>query len=775
MTSRILYTAVLVLAMLASGFGQVATPPVPTNLTASLTPDAAPAVKLAWGVPSGTWGFLIYRSVDDSTHFQKLAMVNATIYVDHAVRTGHVYYYYVTSLGMSNSTNPLQSAPSNIAMIKIGGTIDRPVGAIAGKVTDDSTGAPIPGARILITPLRPTIQATIALPFAVTDSLGTYIVKLDTGSYKLRVEPAPWMPPSPPPYAGEWYDNKKDFSTADPVQVTANASTEANFGLSRVLIPTVPKGIITGKITDETTGKPLAGMMVRSFRKGNSITKLMPVAMTDSLGVYAMKVDTGTYLLKTESLRMSVIDYIMEWYDNVTDASMATPVVVADGATVEANFQLAKPVPPTFASVEGTVTDTMGAPLRRATVVIMRTLQDLTSASSLTLGAGLNDNESMDVEGIGYCRGVMWKGLTDSLGRYAAQVIAGRAYIVMAAKWGYINEYYNDQPTPLLADIIKVTGNVTGIDFSLTPNPVIHNSISGVVRDSAGTGVPSIIVLFPAHRFLPVLPLHRVGHTDSMGAYTIGNVRAGKYFVLAVPLGKFAPAFYKAGAYGVMHMAKADTVTVSGDVSGIDIGVVQVNSIGLVRVRGHIFAGSKPLPGARILATMAGVVVGSTLTDNLGSYTIEGVPSGVTTLTVDAAGYTGADKSVSLPVSSFEVNNVDFTMQTETPTDVSGSTTMPSAFALHQNYPNPFNPSTTISFDMPQAGQVKLSVFTMLGQEIATLVNGTMASGRASIVWNATDRTGVSVASGVYFYQLTVHAADGRSTYRSVQKMLLVR
>jgi hypothetical protein len=761
--------------MLATGFGQVATPPVPTNLTATPTPDATPAVRLAWGVPSGTWGFLLYRSVDDSTHFQKLAMVNATVYVDHTVRTGHVYYYYVTSIGMSNSATPVQSGPSNIAMIRIGGTIDRPVGAIAGKVTDDSTGAPIPGARILFTPLRPTIQATIALPYAVTDNLGAYAVKLDTGAYKLRVEPAPWMPPSPPPYLGEWYDNKKDFAAADPVRVFANASTEANFGLSRVLIPTVPKGTITGKVTDETTGDPIAGMLVRSFRRGNSITKVMPVAVTDSLGLYSMKVDTGTYFLRTESLRMSVIDYIMEWYDNVTDVTKATPVTIGDGATFEANFQLAKPVPPTFATVEGTVTDTLGNPLRRATVVIMRTLQDLTTASSLPLVPALNDSESMDVEGVGYCRGVIWKGLTDSLGHYKAQLIANRAYIAMAAKWGYLHEYYNNQPTPLLADIIKVTGDMTGIDFSLTPNPVIQNSISGVVRDSAGSGVPSIIVLFPAHRLLPVMPLHRVGYTDSTGAYTIGNVRAGRYFVLALPFGKYAPAFYKAGAYGVMHMAKADTVIVSGDVSGIDIGVVQVNSTGLVRVRGRIFAAGKPLPGARILATNGGIVVGNGLTDSEGTYAIDGVPSGIMALTVDAAGYTGADKSVDVPESSFAMDNVDFTMQTETPTDVSASGTMPSAYALHQNYPNPFNPSTTISFDMPSAGQAKLSVFNMLGQEVATLVNGSMASGRASIVWNATDRSGLSVASGVYFYQLTVHATDGRSTYRSVQKMLLVR
>ncbi len=774
MTSRTLYVAVLVLAMVAAGVSQTATPPVPINLTATLTPDVSPAVKLAWGVPSGSWGFMVYRSVDDSIHFQKLAMVNATIYVDHAVRGGHVYYYYVTSLGMSNTTNPVQSAPSNIAMIRIGGTIDRPVGAIAGKVTDDSTGAPIRGARVLFTPLFPTIAAQIALPYAVTDSLGVYSAKLDTGAYKLRVEPAPWMPPSPPPYLGEWYDNKKDFGTADPVRVIPNATVEANFGLSRVLIPTVPKGIITGKVTDAGTGAPLAGMMVRSFRRSANSTKLMPVAVTDSLGVYTMKVDTGTYLLRTESLRMSPIDYIMEWYDNVTDITKATPVPVAEGATVEASFQLSRPVPPVFANVEGTVTDTLGNPLRRATVVIMRSLPALASASALELVPTEKDGMSGDVEGIGFCRGIVWKGTTDSTGHFKARVIADSTYIALAARWGYVSEYYKDQPTPLLADIIKVPADVSGIDFTLAPNPVVQNSVSGVVRDSAANGVPSIIVLFPALRNAAFAQA-RVGHTDSMGAYTIGTVRAGKYFVLAVPFRKYAPAFFKAGVYGVMHMANADTVTVSGDVSGIDIGVVPVHSTGLIRIRGHIFAGTRRLPGARILATMAGLVVGSTVTDNMGSYTIEGVPSGATVLTVDAPGYVGTDKSVDLPVSSFEVNNVDFTMQSETATDVNASATMPSAFALHQNYPNPFNPSTTIAFDMPAAGQVKLSVFNMLGQEVATLINGTMSSGRASVVWNATDRAGLPVASGVYFYQLTANASDGRTSFRSVHKMLLVR
>jgi hypothetical protein len=381
----------------------------------------------------------------------------------------------------------------------------------------------------------------------------------------------------------------------------------------------------------------------------------------------------------------------------------------------------------------------------------------------------------MDVEGIGYCRGVIWKGLTDSLGHFKARLLANRAYIAMAAKWGFIQEYYDNQVTPLLADLIKVSGDMTGIDFSLAPNSVLQNSVSGVVRDSSGNGVASIIVLFPAVRNA-VMIQPRVGHTDSTGAYTLGNVRTGPWFVLAVPFGKYAPAFFKAGAYGVMHMANADTVLISGDISGIDIGVVPVNSIGIVRLRGHILGGGKPLGGVRIMATtMSGTVVGSSLTDNQGTYAIESVPAGAAVITVDAPGYSATDRTVSVPAGTFEVNNVDFVMQSQGTTDVSEGTTMPSTFALHQNYPNPFNPSTTISFDMPLAGQVRLTVYNMLGQEITTLVNGQMASGRASIVWNATDRAGVNVASGVYFYQLNVSGADGRTSYHSVQKMLLVR
>ena len=74
-------------------------------------------------------------------------------------------------------------------------------------------------------------------------------------------------------------------------------------------------------------------------------------------------------------------------------------------------------------------------------------------------------------------------------------------------------------------------------------------------------------------------------------------------------------------------------------------------------------------------------------------------------------------------------------------------------FSLDQNYPNPFNPSTTIRFTIPQdissSASAKLTVFNALGEEVAVLVNGSMAPGQHEVHFNAGN-----LSSGIYFYQL---------------------
>jgi hypothetical protein len=186
-----------------SGLPEITLPPAPTDLDVTQTPDAVPVAKLTWTAPAGPYAFIVYRSVDDAAHFQKLALVTSPVYYDHIVRLGHTYFYYVTSVAIINSSSrPIESGPSNIDSISFA-TPERPLGVIAGTVTDDTTGRPIPGVHVLFYRLRASILS-IDVPGAVTDSLGHYAAKLDTGTYKIKAQPAPWMPPGPPAYAPEW-------------------------------------------------------------------------------------------------------------------------------------------------------------------------------------------------------------------------------------------------------------------------------------------------------------------------------------------------------------------------------------------------------------------------------------------------------------------------------------------------------------------------------------------------------------------------------------------
>jgi hypothetical protein len=82
------------------------------------------------------------------------------------------------------------------------------------------------------------------------------------------------------------------------------------------------------------------------------------------------------------------------------------------------------------------------------------------------------------------------------------------------------------------------------------------------------------------------------------------------------------------------------------------------------------------------------------------------------------------------------------------------SSLLPTEFALEQNYPNPFNPKTQIRFDLPQRSHVALSIYNVLGQEVAKIWNGDLNAGSHALEWDGNDASGNQAASGIYFYRL---------------------
>ncbi len=95
--------------------------------------------------------------------------------------------------------------------------------------------------------------------------------------------------------------------------------------------------------------------------------------------------------------------------------------------------------------------------------------------------------------------------------------------------------------------------------------------------------------------------------------------------------------------------------------------------------------------------------------------------------------------------------------------------TLPTEYALEQNYPNPFNPSTIIRYALPQDGPVMLKIYSVTGQEVATLVNEIQRAGFHETRFDASAYNGRAIASGVYFYRLQA------GEFSATRKFLLMK
>jgi len=113
---------------------------------------------------------------------------------------------------------------------------------------------------------------------------------------------------------------------------------------------------------------------------------------------------------------------------------------------------------------------------------------------------------------------------------------------------------------------------------------------------------------------------------------------------------------------------------------------------------------------------------------------------------------------------SSSVNVDDFGIEENTAVSINEDKTLPSLFELSQNYPNPFNPSTNISYSLNESSLVKLEVFNMIGQKVATLVDTRQSAGIHTVAFNA-----LGLSSGIYLYKIEAGA------FSEVKRMTLIK
>lgn len=103
------------------------------------------------------------------------------------------------------------------------------------------------------------------------------------------------------------------------------------------------------------------------------------------------------------------------------------------------------------------------------------------------------------------------------------------------------------------------------------------------------------------------------------------------------------------------------------------------------------------------------------------------------------------------------------------PSTVRVSNPYPSDYLLENNYPNPFNPSTIINYYLPLASHVKIDIFNVIGEKVATLVDENATQGSYYTIWNGLNDQGNIVNSGLYFYRMQAN------NFSDVKRMVYVK
>lgn len=137
--------------------------------------------------------------------------------------------------------------------------------------------------------------------------------------------------------------------------------------------------------------------------------------------------------------------------------------------------------------------------------------------------------------------------------------------------------------------------------------------------------------------------------------------------------------------------------------------------------------------------------------------------------TTEKSSYSYVDKDAQEGTLYYRLKQVDFDGTSAYSGTVEINYSVPVEFSLSQNYPNPFNPSTKIKFSLAADSKVSVKLYNLLGQQVASLLNGDYTAGRHEVTFNAS-----SFSSGIYFYVINAAGRDGQN-FTATKKMTLMK
>ena len=330
------------------------------------------------------------------------------------------------------------------------------------------------------------------------------------------------------------------------------------------------------------------------------------------------------------------------------------------------------------------------------------------------------------------------------------------------------------------ANSISFMKNNGGGSFTRTDIPTGSGPRSVAVADLDGDGDMDIAVANSAADSVQILLNATATYASYMDGWNLLSLplQPQSFFKQALYPQAISPAFAYEGSYVVsdtvefgrgywLKFAGGGLLLFHGD-------SVRIDSLPVAAKWNMIGALSAPVPVSSITSNPPGMVTSSffgyntnyVVEDTLlpgNGYWVKTNQAGVLYLTAPGKATPGA--------------RINITPDRELPPLPPGGESrasnadLPDHYSVEQNYPNPFNPTTIIRYQLPVTGYVRLTVYNLLGEVVATLVNGTQNAGYASVVWDARN-----VPSGVYFYKLQADAPGGPAgSYVETRRMLLVK
>lgn len=342
---------------------------------------------------------------------------------------------------------------------------------------------------------------------------------------------------------------------------------------------------------------------------------------------------------------------------------------------------------------------------------------------------------------------------------------------------------------------IGADGNGIGAGFSYksSANALFSGGVFLGTNTGPGKGMVGSFSMADFQNSTPLHPLSSDGHFDQRGFVSIQEVYP--YYQCGIEIKTasrvtddfvFVSYLLRNNSYSIWdHMYV-------GMFADWDIGNLTSNQGGIDSIRGLAYqydASQSPIDSNYYGIVAFKKFSGATITDGVVTSA-----SLVSTITVCHPSRTSADNRMFIGVGPFTISAgdsqaIDFALVAGSSlTDLKAHADqaialwktgvvavrepaqLPVHFALHQNYPNPFNPSTTIEFELPSRSKAKIEILNLLGQRIATIMDGEQDAGLHRVEWNA------DVPSGIYFCRMTATASrESRTRFIEVKKMILLK